>query len=269
MVKKARTIVNRRAPRPARRGAATPSPCPILIGTSGWTYASWRGTFYPPELKSQQFLEFYAREFPTTEINYSFYHLPRPHTYAKWASQVPPHFLFSVKASRFITHVKRLLEVEESWRIFVQNAQALGPHLGPILLQFPPSFQKDEQRLATFFRMARKTTPAAERLVCEFRHRSWFEPAMYRLLEDFNVALCIADSPRYPRENVVTADFAYFRYHGRTELFASRYSDAELREEAKTIARIAETCRTIFVYFNNDAHGYAVDNARTLKAFLS
>ncbi|RMH37854.1 MAG: DUF72 domain-containing protein [Nitrospirae bacterium] len=240
----------------------------ILVGTSGWTYASWRGRFYPPELKSQQFLEFYAKEFPTTEINYSFYHLPKPQTYAKWAQQVPAHFLFAVKASRFITHIKRLQDVHESWRIFVENARALGPHLGPILLQFPPSFSCDLQRLEAFLMFVCERTSGV-RVVCEFRHESWFDRTVYRLLKRYHVALCIADSPRYPRADVITTDFAYYRYHGRTELFASCYSDTELREEAKLITRAAGACRTVFVYFNNDAYGYAVDNARTLRQFLT
>ncbi len=111
----------------------------LLIGTSGWTYASWKGTFYPPNLPSRRYLEFYAREFPATEVNYSFYHLPKPSTYENWSRQVPENFVFAVKASRFITHIKRLEDVDEAWHNFVRNARYLKDHLGPILLQFPPS----------------------------------------------------------------------------------------------------------------------------------
>lgn len=237
----------------------------ILIGTSGWTYPSWRGTFYPEDLPSRRYLEFYAQEFPTAEVNYSFYHLPKPVTYEKWAGQVPEGFVFAVKASRLITHTKRLRDVEEPWETFVGNACSLGAHLGPVLLQFPPSFRCDRNRLAAFLKMAGSSGVS---LVFEFRHESWFTDEVYRLLRRHNAALCIADSPDYPRRDVVTADFAYFRFHGRTDLFASRYSKAELAEETKKIKRYLKDGLDVFVYFNNDAQGHAVENARMLRGLL-
>lgn len=239
----------------------------LLIGTSGWTYSSWKGIFYPEDLPSRRYLEFYAREFSTTEVNYSFYHLPRPVTYEKWVVQVPEHFVFALKASRFITHVKRLAEVKEAWTTFVQNALALGPHLGPVLLQFPPSFRSDRRKLAAFLRGAQRPAPKSYplRLVFEFRHESWFEKEIYALLRQHNAALCIADSPPYPRRDDVTADFVYIRFHGRTDLFASKYTDAELAEEAKRIRRYLRDGLDVYVYFNNDALGHAVANARTLR----
>jgi uncharacterized protein YecE (DUF72 family) len=238
----------------------------LFIGTSGWTYPSWKGTFYPEDLPSRDYLEFYSREFESTEVNYSFYHLPRPSTYEKWAAQVPDKFIFAVKASRFITHVKRLVEVEEAWATFVQNALAVGPHLGPILLQFPPSFRCDRPKLAAFLRIAQRPAPKSRpvRLVFEFRHESWFSEQTYTLLRRHNTALCIADSPRYPRRDVVTADFVYLRFHGRIDLFASKYTDSELAEEARQIRRYLLDGRDVYVYFNNDALGHAVANARTL-----
>jgi len=238
----------------------------ILIGTSGWTYPSWLETFYPEDLPSRKYLEFYAREFPTAEVNYSFYHLPKPETYAKWARQVPEEFIFAVKASRLITHTKRLKEVEEPWEAFVRNARALGPHLGPILLQFPPSFRCERSRLTAFLKAARVS---GMRLAFEFRHESWFAEEVYRLLRQHNAALCIADSPDYPRRDVVTADFVYLRFHGRTDLFASRYSKAELAEEEKGIKRYLKNGLDVFVYFNNDALGHAVENARMLRALVA
>ncbi|RMH02889.1 MAG: DUF72 domain-containing protein [Nitrospirae bacterium] len=241
----------------------------LWLGTSGWTYASWRGRFYPETLPSRDYLTFYAREFPTTEINYSFYHLPKPQTFVKWSQQVPPAFLFAVKASRFITHIKQLREVEEPWQTFVHNAAALGSHLGPILLQFPPSLKCDIPRLQAFLEMAGKAHPQPLRLACEFRHESWFAENVYRILERHNVALCIADSPKYPRRDLLTADFAYIRFHGRTALFASRYTKEELRREAQAIRRYLKDGHDVFVYFNNDAMGYAVENARMLRALLS
>jgi uncharacterized protein YecE (DUF72 family) len=238
----------------------------LLVGTSGWTYASWSGTFYPRSLPSRQYLEFYAKEFSTTEVNYSFYHLPRSSTYEKWVSQVPDDFVFALKASRFITHVKRLVDVEEAWATFVQHALALSSHLGPILLQFPPSVRCNRTTLADFLRFAQRTAPTSHplRLAFEFRHDSWFGKEIYALLRQYDAALCIADSPRYPRHDRVTADFVYLRFHGRTELFASRYSEKELAEEAKEIKRYLRDGLDVYVYFNNDALGHAVENARAL-----
>jgi uncharacterized protein YecE (DUF72 family) len=238
----------------------------LLIGTSGWTYSSWKGVFYPSDLPSRDYLEFYSREFESTEVNYSFYHLPRPSTYKRWAEQVPEQFIFALKASRFITHVKRLVDVKEAWTTFVQNAVVLASHFGPVLLQFPPSFRCDRRKFAAFLRSAQRPAPKSRpvRLVFEFRHESWFTKEIFSLLRQYNVALCIADSPRYPRRDVLTADFVYMRFHGRTDLFASKYTDAELAEEAKQIRRYLRDGLDVYVYFNNDALGHAVANARTL-----
>lgn len=238
-----------------------------LIGTSGWTYPSWKGKFYPEDLPSARFLEFYAKEFSTTEVNYSFYHLPRPATYEKWAAQVPEGFIFAVKASRLMTHTKRLVDVEEPWRVFVQNARSLGPHLGPILFQFPPSLHCDRSRLESFLKIAQQPSPQSPplRLVFEFRHDSWFTDDTYRLLRQYEAALCIADSPRYPRKEVLTAGFTYLRFHGRTKLFVSCYTKNELAEEAKKIKRYLRDGLDVYAYFNNDAEGHAVANARTLR----
>lgn len=239
----------------------------LLIGTSGWTYSSWRGTFYPEDLPSRDYLEFYSREFESTEVNYSFYHLPRLSTYEKWAAQVPDEFIFALKASRFITHVKRLVDVKEPWSTFVQNSLALGSHLGPVLLQFPASFRCDRPKLAAFIKNAQQPAPKSRpvRLVFEFRHESWFSEETYTLLRKHNAALCIADSPRYPRRDVSTADFVYLRFHGRTDLFASKYTDTELAEEARQIRRYLRDGRDVYVYFNNEAFGHAIANARTLN----
>jgi len=242
----------------------------VFVGTSGWTYPDWRGIFYPDDLPGRQYLEFYAREFGTAEINYSFYHLPKPETYAKWAGQVPDGFLFAVKTSRLITHTKRLRAVTEPWRTFIHNALALGPHLGPILLQFPPSFRCDEKRLAAFLERARDDASDDRplRLVFEFRHESWFSEEIYRLLKRHHAALCIADSPAYPRRDVLTADFVYLRFYGRDELFVSSYSRAELSDEANKIKRYLKDGLDVFAYFNNTAGGHAIRNARTLRSLL-
>ena len=242
----------------------------LFVGTSGWTYSSWKRLFYPADLPSRHYLDFYAGAFGSTEVNYSFYHLPRPSTYEKWVAQVPEGFIFALKASRFITHVKRLVDIEEAWETFVRNALALGPHLGPILLQFPSSFRCDRMKLAAFlagaWQQAFGTRPL--RLAFEFRHKSWFAEETYALLRRHKAALCIADSPRYPRREVVTADFVYLRFHGRIDLFASMYTDTELAVEAKRIRRHLRNGLDVYVYFNNDALGHAVANARTLREMV-
>jgi uncharacterized protein YecE (DUF72 family) len=242
----------------------------LLLGTSGWTYASWKGRFYPKDLPSRDYLGFYAAEFPTTEVNYSFYHLPKPSTYERWRTLVPDGFVFAVKASRFITHIKRLHDVTDAWKTFIDNASVLGPHLGPILFQFPPSFRVDRDRLADFLGMAERRVPHSPplRLVCEFRHDSWFTEETYRLLHEHGVALCIADGAKYGRRDVITADFAYIRYHGRNKMFASDYTDKELSEEAAQISRYRRQGLDVYVYFNNDALGYAIKNARSLRTLI-
>jgi uncharacterized protein YecE (DUF72 family) len=241
------------------------------IGTSGWNYPDWRGVFYPAALSTRHYLEFYAREFPTAEINYSFYHLPKPATYANWAAQVPSGFLFAVKASRLITHTKRLSGVSDAWQIFVSHAQALGAHLGPFLLQFPSTFRRDQERLAAFLEQAapsRGPDGRPLRLVFEFRHESWFVEATYRLLEQHGATLCLADSPAYPRRDVRTADFVYLRFHGRPRLYVSSYSEAELASQAQQITRYLAEGLDVFVYFNNTVKGHAIENARMLRRLV-
>ena len=239
----------------------------IWIGLSGWSYPNWRGIFYPTDLASRNYLAFYAQEFLTTEINSSFYRLIQPQTYQKWAQLVPQDFVFTVKANRLFTHTRRLQDVEEPWQRFTQAVRALGSHLGPILLQFPQSFNRDDRRLADFLQMTQASN-ADLRLVCEFRHESWFTEEIYRLLHRSGVALCLADSPQYPRYDVLTADFTYYRLHGRTELFTSSYSVAELEHEARQLQRHYKAGVDIYVYFNNTMRGHALNNARTLLALL-
>ena len=239
----------------------------LWIGTSGWSYESWQGSFYPPTLPSQRYLGFYAQHFLTTELNSSFYHLPRLQTYQQWAKQVPHDFIFAVKANRLLTHSPQLQEVEETWQRIIQPARALGSHLGPILLQFPPSLRLDVRRLADLLQITHSSA-AEVRVVCEFRHASWFTEEVYRLLRRYEVALCLADSARYPRHEVLTTDFLYGRLHGRPALFASSYSQAALVQEAQAITQHLKDGLDVYVYFNNTMYGHAVENARTLLALV-
>jgi uncharacterized protein YecE (DUF72 family) len=237
----------------------------VHVGTSGWNYPSWPGVFYPEKLPGRAWLAFYAREFSTVEVNYSFYRLPDPKAFARWVEQVPQDFTFSVKASRFISHIKRLQGVAKAWRAFVSRAMALKAQLGPVLVQLPPHFPKDTARLDRFLKQA---APSVPRLVFEFRNDSWLTEEVYDLLRRHNTALCVADSVRYRRVDVITADFTYIRFHGRSKMFASHYTKAELAKEARKIRRHVDNGLDVYVYFNNDAKGYAVKNARTLIGLL-
>lgn len=239
----------------------------LLIGTSGWTYSHWKGIFYPPDLPARERLHFYAQHFPTTEVNYSFYHLPRPATYQKWYRQTPPGFVFSIKASRVITHIRRLKEVAEAWGKFLAGALTLKEKLGPVLLQFPPSFaagEEEKKRLEEFLALATSVGTQPLRLALEFRHATWCSEATYELLRRYNAAWVIADSSRYPKAKTVTASFVYVRLHGPGTLFSSPYNAAQLEELARDVRCWLASGLDVYVYFNNDFHGYALKNAREL-----
>ena len=234
----------------------------IWIGTSGWSYLHWRKIFYPENLSYHRWLEYYAQFFDTVELNASFYHLPSNKTFQNWAKKTPENFLFSVKASRFITHIKKLTNCKRAWHNFYKNAQGLGKKLGPILFQLPPSFKQNLKRLENFL----KILPQKEKYAFEFRHQSWFEKNTFLLLKKYKVALCIAHSPRFPLSLEKTASFVYLRFHGGQTLYGSKYPEKELKEWAQKINHWPK--KEIFIYFNNDFHGYAVQNAKTLMKFL-
>lgn len=242
----------------------------FLTGTSGWNYGEWKERFYPEDLPARKWLSYYAERFATVEVNYSFYHLPRETTYANWYAQTSPGFVFALKGSRFITHIKRLREVEREWKEFVQRSLVLKEKLGPILLQFPPSFHASPENLElmeAFLNYA--ATPHLPRIAMEFRHQSCFEEKALALLRHYRAALVIAHSRRYPIAPVLaTSDFAYFRFHGPEELFASSYSDAELREWAAHMRSLMRKGCDVYAYFNNDVGGYAVSNANTLARMM-
>lgn len=245
----------------------------LYIGTAGWIYGDWMGIFYPTALPPKDKLKYFSRYFKTTEINYSFYHLPRPSTYQNWHSQTPPDFVFAVKASRFITHIKRLKGVKKAWQTFLENALQLKEKLGPILFQFPPSFKATEEnikKLKSFIGDIRGQVRVNSRLriAFEFRHQTWCAEKAYKLLKNYNAAWVIADSPRHPKAEVVTADFVYIRMHGSRVLFASKYTGKELKDLAGKIKKWLEQDLDVYVYFNNDFHGYALENAEVLTRLV-
>ena len=235
----------------------------IRVGTSGWNYPHWRGAFYPQGLPPSRWLEFYARHFDTVEINATFYGRPKPSTFTRWYQSTPPGFLFAVKASRYITHVRRLKEVEEPLHRLYQDLAPLKEKLGVILFQLPPNMTFEKQRLKDFLALLDPAIPTA----IEVRHESFHTEEFFRLLEDYRVAFCISDTAgKYPSLAYrITAPFTYIRLHGSRVLYASRYTIRELEEWAQ---RILSWKVDAYIYFDNDAQAHAPQNARELKAIL-
>ncbi|GFP21988.1 hypothetical protein HKBW3S06_01214 [Candidatus Hakubella thermalkaliphila] len=237
----------------------------VRIGTSGWSYKHWQyGVFYPEGLQTRGQLPFYAQSYDTVEINNSFYHLPAKNTFEDWKSKVPKGFLFAVKASRYITHIKRLKDAEEAWKKFLANTRALEEKLGPILFQLSPNFAKNLSRLEDFIEIL----PSNLRYSFEFRHPTWLDEEVYEVLKKKNIALCIPDSPGFPTAQVITANFTYLRFHGGQILYGSDYSEEELGKWAKKISGWLKQDIDVYAYFNNDAYGYALKNAWQLRGLV-
>ncbi|MFQ5925521.1 MAG: DUF72 domain-containing protein, partial [Dehalococcoidia bacterium] len=190
------------------------------IGTSGWVYPHWREVFYPPKLTQSKWLEFYTRHFPTVELNNSFYHLPSEKAFENWRDTSPDGFVYAVKVSRFITHIKRLKNVEEPIETFLGRAMLLQGKLGPLLYQLPPNMHRNDERLDAFLSLL----PGGHRHVVEFRHESWLDEGVFEILRRHNGGFCVFDMPGLPCPLVATADFAYIRFHGSSGLYFSCYS---------------------------------------------
>lgn len=235
-----------------------------LIGTSGWHYEHWRGLFYPTGLAKSKWLEFYAQHFTTVELNNSFYHLPSEKAFTNWRESSSKGFVFAIKVSRFVTHVKRLKDVEEPLRKFLSRADSLQNKLGPLLYQLPPNMKRDDGALEAFLAIL----PPQYRHVFEFRHESWIHDGVFSILGRYSAGLCIFDMPEFTCPVVATADFAYMRFHGSAGLYSSCYSDDELSNWAGKILRLGRNLKTVYVYFNNDAEAHAVKNAKTMARML-
>jgi len=238
--------------------------CEIRIGTSGWHYDHWVGPFYPEDLPRSRRLQYYAESFDTVEINNTFYQLPKETTLQKWYDQSPRGFVYTLKANRYITHIKRLKSCKDELRRFLDAACVLKEKLGPILYQLPPSLHKDVGLLEDFIGLLPKDRPG----VFEFRHGSWFGEDVYELLRRFNMAFCIHDLGGEQSPRMVTAETVYIRFHGTTGRYAGRYSDAVLRQWAQWLKENCREAPYMYAYFNNDAKGHAVSNARTLRDML-
>jgi uncharacterized protein YecE (DUF72 family) len=242
---------------------------PVRIGCSGWNYQHWRdGVFYPPRLPASRWLDSYAETFDTVELNATFYRLPTRRSAARWAEETPEGFLFSVKVSRYLTHVVRLRDAGKHLALLLERVQPLaeGSKLGPLLWQLPPTFRRDDERLAAML----ADLPDTLRHAIEFRHPSWLDPTVLQLLRDHGVALVVGDRPDAPatRDLASTADFAYIRFHYGSAGRGGNYSQRELAEWAETI-RGWSADRDVYGYFNNDWSGYAPRNAEILKRLLA
>ena len=237
----------------------------LRVGCSGWNYDHWReGIFYPARCPARRWLTFYAERFDTVEVNSTFYRLPRRDAVARWVEQTPPDFLFAVKVSRYLTHVKRLREIDIHLPLLLERIAPLvdGDKLGPLLWQLPPTFVRDDERLAE----ALARFPADLRHAVEFRHQSWFAPRPLQLLADRGVALVVADRPGAPGRGRAerTAEFSYVRFHHGSRGRRGNYSDAELADWAETL-RDWSRRGEVYAYFNNDWEGFAPRNAVALK----
>ena len=237
----------------------------VLVGCSGWQYKAWRGVLYPERLPQSRWLEVYAQRFATIEVNSSFYMLPKRPAVARWVEQVPPGFVFAVKVSRFITHMKRLTNVTDGMRRLNERIEPIIERgcLGPLLWQLPPQFKRDDERLAT----ALAELPPG-RHAFEFRDESWFAPEVYALLREHGVSTVLAhDARRALPEPPPTADFAFVRFHYGARGRRGNYSGRELEEWAPRLRKVAAR-REVFCYFNNDWEGFAPRNALRLKRLL-
>jgi uncharacterized protein YecE (DUF72 family) len=233
----------------------------IRIGCSGWQYKHWRGDFYPAELPTSRWFAHYALSFDTVEINNSFYRLPSAETFAKWCEQAPSRFLYAVKASRFLTHMKKLKNPEDSLARFFENARQLGSRLGPILYQLPPRWPLNLERFETFLR----ALPRAYRHTIEFRDPTWYDDRVYELLRRHNVALCLHDMQGSASGKVVVGPFIYVRFHFGTQKYGGGYSDDRLDDWAEWLAGRAADGLHVFAYFNNDTGGHAPRDAVRLR----
>ncbi|HEY0776281.1 MAG TPA: DUF72 domain-containing protein [Nocardioidaceae bacterium] len=265
----------------------------IRVGISGWSYAGWRGDFYPKGLVQRLELAYAAERFGSIEINGSFYSLQRPSSYETWREQTPDDFVFAVKGGRFITHMKKLAGVETPLaNFFASGVLALGPKLGPVLWQLPPNLGFDALRLSAFFDLLPRTTAEAAELAkghdakvpddraltvaeddrpmrhaLEVRHPSFVTPEAVELLRAHDIAYVVADTAgTFPLVEEVTSDHMYVRLHGDTELYVSGYSAASLDRWAEKVRRWADLGQDVYVYFDNDAKGYAPHDAMGLIA---
>ncbi|HEX2193594.1 MAG TPA: DUF72 domain-containing protein [Candidatus Limnocylindria bacterium] len=240
-------------------------PSPIRIGCSGWQYSHWRGDLYPRELSQDRWFEFYAERFDTVELNNSFYRLPPADVFAGWARRAPAGFLLAVKASRYLTHIRRLREPREPLDRLWSRASRLGPHLGPMLYQLPPRWNRNVERLAAFA----DAVPPGRLQAVELRDASWYHPDTYAALARGDLALCLHDMAGSASPKAPVGPFVYVRFHGSGAKYGGRYTGQALRAWADRLVRWAGEGRACYAYFNNDVGGHAFRDAARLREMVA
>jgi uncharacterized protein YecE (DUF72 family) len=236
----------------------------VRIGTSGWEYTGWKGAFYPADLSRERWLEFYASHFDTVELNATFYRLPAAAVFGSWAQRAPDAFVFAVKASRYLTHVRRLRDPDEALSRLWTRARRLGPHLGPVLYQLPPRWLPNLERLEAFLGAIPKDAPQA----IEIRDRRWYRPDVLAAIQAAGVTVCLHDMPESatpPRSN---GPFVYVRFHGAGQRYGGSYASDTLGTWADRMVRWSTAGLPVWAYFNNDIDGHAVRDAHRLREMV-
>ena len=241
-------------------------PANLYIGTSGWSYA-WKGIFYPEDLKSADYLNYFAQHFNTTEINSSHYHYTMAKTIEKWLAQTPPHFRFAAKMHQDITHKNRWVDVEAELEKWMGRFAIMGDKLGPILIQIPASFRFELLTAENFFSLLRDKYPE-QMFALEVRHKSWLEDEPMDMISFYNISLVIADSPRWPKLERTTSDTVYLRLHGEERLYSGPYSDDALERYAYMINDWLLDEKEVWVFFNNTIGGAATTDATRLQKII-
>ncbi len=236
-----------------------------MIGTSGWHYPHWRGVFYPEKLPTSKWLDYYTQHFDTVELNSTFYRLPVTTGLEIWRESTPKGFTFAAKGSRFLTHMKKLKDPLPGVAKYFERVDRLGRKLGPIVFQLPPFWELNLERLEAFL----EALPPRHKYAFELRNPTWHTPEVYRILRRHRAAFCIFEIAGFQSNLELTSNWTYIRLHGPGSAYQGNYPDATLRQWAERIRGWQRDLRAIYVYFDNDQSGYAVANARMLKAIAS
>ncbi len=238
----------------------------IHIGTSGWNYKHWIGKFYPEDLKQKDWLQFYIdKGLHTVELNNPFYHLPTKKTFENWNKQAPRDFIFAVKASRYITHMKKLLEPEKSLKNFISNVKGLNEKLGPVLFQLPPRWKYNSSRFKEFL----QSLPENFRYTFEFRNETWWNDEALNLLNEYKCAFCIFELAGQITPNEVTTDFVYVRLHGPGNKYQGKYDTKTLTTWKNNFLKWHQQKKAVYCYFDNDDSAYAAENAIELNEMIN
>ncbi len=238
------------------------------IGTSGWSYKDWVGIFYPKDLKPTEWITYYAKTFDCTEINGSFYRLPNKQTVINWVNKTPPDFLFCPKISRYLTHFKSLKDPEEPLQRFFGIFEPMQGKLGPVLIQLPKTVAFDPDKTKHFYQLL-KEDYGNNKFAMEVRHESWLTEESYELMRRYNISFVISHSGNhFPYREVVTAKDIYFRFHGPTSKYDSKYTDEEMKSFASIFKKWLKQGHELWIFFNNDWYGYGIENGLILEALL-